>query len=354
MSKINIEHLVTELNFGLNKTRSKFKLDMAIAEHGIVGKKPFVLFLDTKDASSMKYVEYKMEDLEYTKIIPMPIDFTSLYECEGNDMVIEAELKHIMETYKIDMLPYIIQIPTDKERFNEYCDHGVKKTIVHIFERLYVNKPYEYNLDSDVDRLFSNETTMDIEKSFSELSHMHSVTDADWIRTQMAEMIIPATPKGILVLTSYYFQHTEKKFVRNNHCNFTGLKLAIVGCNSKTVGKYLVNVLPKMKATVSLYHSGSKLLPGEFKDYDVIISSVGKPGFITTEHIGTESPKLLIDVGITVVDGKVKGDFNLDTRTDNVDYTPYTKGVGLLTRLALFSNIIRTYIKYYNKKLEVI
>lgn len=137
---------------------------------------------------------------------------------------------------------------------------------------------------------------------------------------------IPATPRGVMELLK-------------SMTSLEGKKVAVVGSRSKTTGQYLIPLLQNANATVSMYHSRSRIGFREFEDYDVIISCVGKAGMIKQEHLGRTHNKICIDIGVSVVDGKVRGDFHEDIREYNY-FTPWVSGIGLLTRLYLCVNVI--------------
>lgn len=77
---------------------------------------------------------------------------------------------------------------------------------------------------------------------------------------------------------------------------------------------------------------------------DVLISALGLPGFVTQDMIKSEA--VLIDIGITDVEGKVKGDFDTNfVNTKNIPsfYTPVPGGVGPMTIALLFRNVLEIY-----------
>lgn len=132
----------------------------------------------------------------------------------------------------------------------------------------------------------------------------------------------PCTPAGIIdYLTT--------------GCNFdfVGKDVVIFG-RSDIVGRPLAKMLTDMDATVSLCHSKTKNAWNYIERADLIISAVGKAGFLNCYPIHVP----IIDVGINFDEnGKLVGDcFNTEGR----DVTPVPGGVGLLTRLALLDNVI--------------
>lgn len=125
----------------------------------------------------------------------------------------------------------------------------------------------------------------------------------------------------------------------------SGKRIAVVGCRSKTVGRYMHGILLKENATVLLYHSKSKIEDGEFEKCDAVISCVGVGGLISQRHFGNKKGCVCIDIGVSRgEDGKVCGDFDKDIR-EHQRFTPYTNGVGLLTRIFLMASVVGAYFR---------
>ena len=115
--------------------------------------------------------------------------------------------------------------------------------------------------------------------------------------------------------------------------NFEGKNVTIFG-RSDIVGKPLADMLLELDATVTLCHSKTRNVWDHISTADLIISAVGKAGFLNCYAIHVP----VIDVGINFDEnGKLVGDcFN----TENRDVTPVPGGVGLLTRVALLENTL--------------
>lgn len=131
----------------------------------------------------------------------------------------------------------------------------------------------------------------------------------------------PCTPKGIVDYLTI-------------GCNydFTGKNVTIFG-RSDIVGKPLAKMLTDLDATVTLCHSKTKNRTQHINTADLIVSAVGKAGFLNCYPIYVP----VVDVGINFVDGKLVGDC---VNTEFRDVTPVPGGVGLLTRLALLENAV--------------
>ena len=115
--------------------------------------------------------------------------------------------------------------------------------------------------------------------------------------------------------------------------NFEGKNVTIFG-RSEIVGKPLADMLLELDATVTLCHSKTRNVWDHINTADLIISAVGKAGFLNCYAIHCP----IVDVGINFDEnGKLVGDcFN----TEHRDVTPVPGGVGLLTRVALLENTL--------------
>lgn len=138
---------------------------------------------------------------------------------------------------------------------------------------------------------------------------------------------LPCTPRGIVEL------------LRRYNIELAGAEVCIIG-RGITVGRPLGLLLTRRSenCTVTLCHTGTKDLASHTRQADIVIAAVGVPGIVTPEMIKTGS--VLVDVGVSRVDGKTVGD--LDPRVwEKASYvTPNPGGVGPMTRAMLLSNIV--------------
>lgn len=148
-------------------------------------------------------------------------------------------------------------------------------------------------------------------------------------------VVAPATAQGI-----YYFLERNQLTA--------GKRIVIIG-RSQLVGKPLTKLLLETDATVTLCHSKTVNLVDICKSADVIVSAVGKAGFITREMVNHKKDVVIVDVGINRgEDGKLRGDVAKDVAGEHTYVTPVPGGVGLLTTACLVENIIKLYNKHRN------
>ena len=141
--------------------------------------------------------------------------------------------------------------------------------------------------------------------------------------------IIPATSMAILELLSHYEIETEDKNI-------------VIAGRSRLVTSPLSKILSskKFNGNVSVIHSKTSNPKDFVSKADIFISAVGKSKMFDKSYFKESS--YVIDVGISVVDGKSYGD--IDTADlDNylLGRAPYPGGIGPITVSALYSNLAK-------------
>ena len=139
--------------------------------------------------------------------------------------------------------------------------------------------------------------------------------------------IIPATSLAILELLSHYEIETEDKNI-------------VIAGRSRLVTSPLSKILSSKKynGNVSVIHSKTSNAKEFISKADIFISAVGKSKIFDKSYFKEGS--YVIDVGISVVDGKSYGD--IDTSDlDNylIGRAPYPGGIGPVTVSGLYSNL---------------
>ena len=147
---------------------------------------------------------------------------------------------------------------------------------------------------------------------------------------------LPCTPYGIIQLLDEYKIETQ------------GKDTVIIG-RSNIVGKPMAMLMLQKSATVQICHTKTKNLFEKMKNADIIISAVGVPNLVTEENV--KEGAVVIDVGISRVDGKVCGDVDFLGVSKKASYiTPVPGGVGPMTITSLLGNTLKS---FKNKKREV-
>ena len=142
----------------------------------------------------------------------------------------------------------------------------------------------------------------------------------------------PCTPAGIIEICKYY------------NVDLVGKHCVVIG-RSDIVGKPMSQLLLHEDATVSICHSKTRNLSTITKSADIIISAVGKAGFVTKEMVSENT--VVIDVGMNRnAEGKLCGDVNFSDVVENIkniSITPVPGGVGLTTVAMLMVNTLNAY-----------
>jgi 5,10-methylene-tetrahydrofolate dehydrogenase/methenyl tetrahydrofolate cyclohydrolase len=149
--------------------------------------------------------------------------------------------------------------------------------------------------------------------------------------------IVPCTPKGIMYMLDY------------ENVQLSG-KNAVVCGRSDIVGGPMAKLLEKRGSTVTTLHSKSTPEQVKFflKNADIIVSAVGKAGFI---HGNDVKPGcVIIDVGTNYIPDSTKksgqrmvGDVDYDSCFEVASkITPVPGGVGPMTVVMVLHNLLQT------------
>ena len=152
---------------------------------------------------------------------------------------------------------------------------------------------------------------------------------------------IPATAKGVFSLLDAY------------KIPIAGKKAVVVG-RSALVGKPTALCLNNRGAEVTVCHRGTKNMPEETKKADILVVAAGHPKLIDARHVSPN--QTVIDVGINLVTGeKLEDEIPKNKLVGDVDFegvsnivgaiSPVPGGVGPMTVLSLFENLILAYTR---------
>lgn len=159
--------------------------------------------------------------------------------------------------------------------------------------------------------------------------------------------IIPCTPTGISVIIKHYLGHDigctwDKK-------SLYGQTILVIG-RGELVGAPLSEYLRHCGATVLCACNGTSrsVLEQLINVSDIVVSATGYHGVIDDTMIKPDKKLLIIDSGVSFIDGKLKGDFkynleDMENRLPNVMFTPHIGGVGPMTVLSVAYNVTELY-----------
>jgi methylenetetrahydrofolate dehydrogenase (NADP+)/methenyltetrahydrofolate cyclohydrolase len=142
------------------------------------------------------------------------------------------------------------------------------------------------------------------------------------------EELVPCTPKGIIKLLSHY------------KVPIAG-QLAVIINRTTLVGRPLANLFLNRDATITICHSKTPNLAQITKTADILISAVGRENFqIKPDHVKPNAA--VVDVGLTRVDGKLRGDVAFEAVSKLAGFiTPVPGGVGPMTVACLLENTVQ-------------
>ena len=140
-----------------------------------------------------------------------------------------------------------------------------------------------------------------------------------------------ATPQGIIRLLK-------------SVCDDLSGKHAVVIGRSNIVGKPVAALLLNEDCTVTIAHSKTVGLPQLVREADIVVAACGCPKMVKADWV--KKGAIVIDVGITRVDGKLCGDVDFDEVAEVADaITPVPGGVGPMTVAMLLQNTYKAYLK---------
>ena len=148
--------------------------------------------------------------------------------------------------------------------------------------------------------------------------------DIDGLATGNNKMI-PATPRGIMTLMKSYKISLEDKVV------------GVIG-QSNLVGSPIANLCEKEAKEVLRFDKESLIKGSELAD--ILIIAAGEAKLVKEQNV--KNGAIIIDVGInTLSDNKIVGDVDRESLGDKASaITPITGGVGPMTIISLFQNLV--------------
>ena len=138
--------------------------------------------------------------------------------------------------------------------------------------------------------------------------------------------LAPCTPRGIL------------NYLKDENVALLGKNAVVIG-RSNIVGKPMAKLLLAESCNVTVLHSKTSFedMYRYIENADIIVIAIGKAGFLDNRFKYKENATI-VDVGINRLEDGLHGDAipNLPVKLQ----TPVPGGVGLLTRLALYQNLL--------------
>ncbi|MBO4836313.1 MAG: bifunctional methylenetetrahydrofolate dehydrogenase/methenyltetrahydrofolate cyclohydrolase FolD [Clostridia bacterium] len=138
--------------------------------------------------------------------------------------------------------------------------------------------------------------------------------------------VLPCTAAGILYM------------LKSAGVPMDGAHAVVLG-RSNIAGKPAALLLLRENCTVTICHSHTRDLPDITRQADILVSAVGKAGFVKEEMVRPGAA--VIDVGINRVDGRLCGDVDYEAVSRVAGWiTPVPGGVGPMTVAMLMENTL--------------
>lgn len=216
---------------------------------------------------------------------------------------------------------------------------GIKAELYHLDETIKENEVLDLieklNLRDDINGILVQSPIpkhIDIIKCFNKINYKKDIDGFSNISIGNLVLGRPSkiacTPKGIIRLLDYY------------NIDLEGKNVCIIN-RSNIIGKPLLQLLLQRNATVTICHSKTKNLKYHTLNSDIVICAVGKPKFITADMV--KDGTVVVDVGISRINGKVVGDVDFENVKDKCSYiSPVPGGVGPMTIAMVLDNILNT------------
>lgn len=280
------------------------QLKPRVAAVQVQGFQPHIAaILFTEDAGSQLYTRLKREAAERVGIVYQVFEFSLHDELQ----TILAQLHTLNSDTAVTGI--IIQKPGKQTWLNSQGTFTSAEEGTRAFQNWWQQLVSEIVISKDVDGLHPQT--------------LQAIKEGTW---QSQKYVMPATAKAVLEIL--------KTAVGSG---LTTKKVVVLG-KSDIVGKPLFYALQSQNTDVQMI--GSKEL-NEFIeqkkylfDYDIVISSTGRPGLITAD---------LLKEGSVVIDvGEPKADVDrTDLETKAAFLTPVPGGVGPMTVVCLLENALR-------------
>ena len=265
----------------------------------------------------------KIKALQENRGAPLTLAIIQVSDRADSTAYINAKKKFAAEIGVDVKLIHLQENINQEEVISEIKKLNKDKKITGIIVQL----PLPKNLDE--------QAILDVIDPSKDADAITSTNVKKWMGQDFVQDIIlyPATARGVGELLDFY------------KISLKGKNVCVIG-RSRFVGTPIACLCRAKGALVTVCHSKTIDLVKETLAADVIISVVGKAGLITAVHV--QSGQVIIDVGLSRVSVGEKttlvGDVDFEkvkvALGENGAITPVPGGVGPMTVLALFENLV--------------
>lgn len=128
-----------------------------------------------------------------------------------------------------------------------------------------------------------------------------------------------------------------REILERNSIFLHGKKVAILG-QGRLVGIPVAAWFRRMEADVAVFDSAHPPAHEDVRSADIIVSGIGKPGFITPDMV--HDGAIVLDAGTSEAGGKIVGDANPSVAGKCALFTPVPGGIGPVTVAILLQNLL--------------
>ena len=212
----------------------------------------------------------------------------------------------------------------------------------------------ELGFDGEIDRVESEKEMLKKIEELNEREDVHGIMvefplpkgfDAMKIRSAISPIkdvdgMNPINYGYLLLGNEILTPNTPRAVIRilENITELKGKDVVIIN-RTPVVGKPLAMMLLHRHATPTICHSKTKELKEKTKNADIVVIAVGRAGFLTADMVQKDA--IVVDVGINVVDGKLRGDADFEEIEKKAKITPVPGGVGAVTTACMVENLVK-------------
>ena len=209
----------------------------------------------------------------------------------------------------------------------ETTQEEVEKTIVELSNDAEVNG---IMLQLPLPSHLNAQQIIDLIPHYKDVDALTTTSQGLLFTGQLDKGMQPCTPLGVL------------KIFESLNYDLEGKNICVIG-RSQLFGNAMSQLLMRKNATVTLCHSKTKNLKEITANSDCVISAIGNPLMLDSSYFSKKT-EMVIDVGISLVNEKMKGDVNTDDIIGKVPlYTTTPGGTGQITVPMLLLNTVKAY-----------
>ncbi len=205
-----------------------------------------------------------------------------------------------------------------------------------ISEQQVLSKIQEFNADESMSGFM---VQLPLPKHINEEKIINAISplkDVDGFHPENLGKIMIGDNSGFVPCTPFWIM----KLLEFENIALSWKNICIIG-RSNIVGKPIANLMINAWATVTVCNSRTKNLEFFTKSADIIVVATGVPHLLKAKML--QEKTIIIDVGFTVVDGKIYGDADFENiKKEWHKITPVPGWVWAMTVAMLMTNVVKS------------